>query len=174
MKVRVRLTEKNVTYLSNLTHGLHLIRDKTIVQTNWTCSKSFKHQKTIELGRDDASIVMDLIATTGLSMAAIIRAALDAAAKHSTLLPAPILSRPDALAALRAGGKLRRTSDAARYNQAAELFDADGTSLGFLAANVLASIPISLKTGARDHLRKSRKKWVSLARASGLRGANPQ
>lgn len=163
MQVTVRLTDEEAKTLALLGHGLHLLRSAEPGALVLTYSKAFKRKRTICLTERDAEILNDMMELTELPRSAIIRAALKIAETSSLLPAAPLLARDEAMRALRAGATVQRTESARTYGQAAEIIGSDGSRIGFVAQNVLASIPASMKAGGGAIQPRTDKQWPSLA-----------
>lgn len=138
MQIRARLSPEQAHLISLLDHGLLALSLALEAPIPPPANRTDKEYR-IELSGADARRFELLSAHWGLSRAALVRAALQAAA-DSHLRPAHILRRNTVLAAIRKGAHIRRTTEARTHNQAAEVFDAAGASLGFLSVGTLRSL----------------------------------
>lgn len=138
MQIRARLAPEQARLISLLDHGLLALSLAIDAPTPPPAPRAGKEYR-IDLSGNDAERFELLCTHWKLSRAALVRAALQAADK-SQLRPAYILDRGAVLAAIRGGAHIRRTTEARTHNQAAQVFDATGASLGFLSVGTLRSL----------------------------------
>lgn len=136
--VRVRLNHELATNRSLLDHGLLCLiarTDRPVVPNGNAKDPEYR----LALRPVDHDRLAALQNFWGLSTAAVIRAAL-LAASAGHLNPARLMNKFETIQLLKTGGHARRTAAARAHKVAAELFNHEGESVGFITTGTLQSL----------------------------------